>query len=272
MRSWPASRSKAPHSHRLAAPAAFALLALWLAAPDCARAQVTVSLTAESDYRLRGVSLTNGRPDVRLGVGYDHASGAYGGGALIAGKDAGGGVRALGHVAYVGYARRVGRGFTVDVGAINTRVTTTVATPLTGEAYPTDPYAYAVSQTERYASEYSEAYVGAIRGQTSVHVYLSPDYLGSGRTTAYLDLGTGVRASSRVRLFWHAGLLTPVGGSGGSGPARVRTRYDMRTGVALDLGVAQVQLAWTAMGPRLEYPVGYTQKRHALVVSATASF
>ena len=230
---------------------------------------MTVSLTAETDYRLRGVSLTNGRPDVRLGVGYDHASGAYAGAALIAGKAADGSVQALGHTAYLGYARRVGRGLTLDVGATDTRVASTVSVPFT-VTYPT--YVYSGANNLRYTSSYREAYLGVIRGQTNARLYLSPDYLGSGRTTAYLEVGSGLQATSRARLFWQAGLLAPLEGGAASGPDRLRTRYDMRAGVSVDLGPAQVQLTGTATGPKLEYPRGYPRKRYALVVSASAYF
>ena len=42
-------------------------------------AQTTVSAAIESDYRFRGISLSDGKPDVRFNIGYDHKSGAYAG-------------------------------------------------------------------------------------------------------------------------------------------------------------------------------------------------
>src|SRR5205809_7860424 len=57
-----------------------------LAAAGPAAAQLNASLGVVSDYRLRGVPLTQGRPAVTLDVGYDHSSGAYAG-ATVIGED-----------------------------------------------------------------------------------------------------------------------------------------------------------------------------------------
>src|SRR5215468_4243490 len=55
------------------AGASIVIAAALHAAP--ARAQVGVSLSADSDHRFRGVSLSDGRPVVSLSLSYDHDSG-----------------------------------------------------------------------------------------------------------------------------------------------------------------------------------------------------
>ena len=59
----------------LAASAAAAILSAILATP--AAAQVSASVDIESDYRLRGYSLSAGRPAATAQIGYDDASGLY---------------------------------------------------------------------------------------------------------------------------------------------------------------------------------------------------
>jgi len=50
-----------------------------LAFSGASNAQFGASLGVESDARFRGISLSGGRPDLRLSLSYDHASGVYAG-------------------------------------------------------------------------------------------------------------------------------------------------------------------------------------------------
>jgi uncharacterized protein (TIGR02001 family) len=255
------------------------VLALFLAPPSPAHAQASFSVTAESQYRFRGVPLTNGKPDLRLALAYDHPSGAYAGASAIIGTAPRGGVQAMGYSAYVGYARRAGPDLSWDAGLTHARY----IGRLPGRAVVPGPRGpAAVRYTLHYDSDYSEAYAGLVRRDVSAHLYVSPDYLGQGQTTAYLDLAGAVRPAPRVRLFGHAGVLAPLAGRsrvyappGIARPAGGDDRrlvYDLRVGAALELGRAEVQLAWTHVGPRLEYPRDYSRRRDALVVSAAAFF
>lgn len=89
----------------------------------------------------------------------------------------------------------------------------------------------------------------------------------NGGRTLYLDLNAFVRPDPRVTLFAHAGALQPLGGGRLSGGARL----DVRTGVALQVGRAELKLAWSRTA-RIDYPIGYPQKRSAVVASIAASF
>jgi hypothetical protein len=227
---------------------------------------VGVSATVESHYRFRGVDLTNGRADLKLGLSYDHESGAYGGAALIVGDRAGGGFAASGYTAYLGFARRTASGATWDIGATTTRIDADL--PVDGTFY-VQGVPYPQTRFLKYSATYTEAYVGAAKGPVSAHLYLSPDYLGEGLRTAYLDLNAAVRPIPRIRLFAHAGLLAPLGGRDGNWR---RERLDVRTGVALELDHLEAAVAWTAVSRRVDYPAGYRQSRDAVVVSVSAFF
>ena len=81
----------------------------WLA-PVEAKAQLSGAVGLTSDYRLRGFSLTDGRGVAIVSANYDHAGGAYAGGALIGHDPPGRAPRLLGYQAYAGIAGRFAGG------------------------------------------------------------------------------------------------------------------------------------------------------------------
>ena len=239
-----------------------------MAAPTAARAQLVGAATLESEYRLRGVGLTNGEPDVRIGLAYDLSSGAYAGGSVIAGDTARDGVRALGYIEYVGYAKQTADGLGWDVGASNSNITLNLPAKLT-----TRSAANIVSTqiyTQRYHADYSEIFGGISMNDISAHLYFSPDYLGQSLKTLYLDVTATIRPRDRLRLYAHVGALTPLGGS--AGPASQRENFDAAAGAAWEFRHGEVQLGLTAATPDLEYPPGFRQKRSALVLKVTEFF
>lgn len=207
-------------------------------------AQLGGAVSVESDYRLRGVSLTDRRPAISLGFTYDHPSGAYAGASVVA-HDVDGG-RLLGHMEYVGYAARGRGGYDWDVGVNNQ------------DFVPYGP--------QRFHLRYSEAYVGVSKDDLSAHLYYSPNYLPSWGTTAYLDLNGVVRPAADWRLSAHAGALVPTGG----GNAPVRTRYDVRIGVARDFRGGEVHANFTTAFPSPRALSSRTSP--ALVVGASLFF
>jgi hypothetical protein len=266
MKSWPPpTPSKVRRRRAIAITIPVALCGLAVA--TAARAQVSLSATLESAYRFRGVALTDDRPDLKLGLAYDHRSGLYGGGAVIVGDQADGGFTPIGYTAHLGFARRTASGLTWDVGVANARVVgdRPVQTP-----YFIQGFRYVRTDLAHYKADYAEVYAGAAKGPFSAHLYLSPDYLSQGVSTAYLDLNGVARPVPRLRVFGHAGVLVPLGGGGG--PGGRDARLDLRSGVALELGHVELQAAWTTVTPRADYPAGYRQNRDALVVSVSAFF
>ena len=244
-----------------------AALFAWLSFPAHARAQFAFSATAESQYRVQGVSLTNGQPDGRIGVSYDHPSGVYGGASAIVGATASDGVRPLGFLGFLGFAKQTPSGLTWDFGINNTDITQYRRTLAPG-AYLNQTGGFSF-QLQKYRLNYTEIYAGVSGRNLSVKVYLDPDHLGQGVTTTYVDLSGAIRPVSRLRLYMHAGALTPLSGS--SGTFR-REQFDFGPGAAWEFRHGEISLTWSATTPRVEYPVGIPQRRNALVLSLTGSF
>ena len=205
-------------------------------------AQVAFSASVESDYRFRGVSLSYGRPDVRLGMSYDHKSGAYAGLSLIGAGDNDDGIKLLGYVDYAGYIVRPKQGPAWEVGVTNMHV------------------------HDRFSYDFSEAYAGVVGDHFSARLYYAPRYFGRPWDTVYADFSGGKRLSPHWRAFAHAGILTPL-----SGPFRGE-RYDLRGGVAVSIRNYELQMAWTRTNPVPANPGRYTDEGDGLLVTASAYF
>lgn len=213
---------------RLAAASrlAFAVLSVAvLGAAFPAQAQLSGGLTVATDYRLRGVSLTDRRGAVSGSFAYDHASGAYAGGTVVVHDPAALGPRVLGYQAYAGVAGRLlgGQGWDVGVSRVD----------------------MAPRYDRRYSTEYTEAYLGLSQGDLSGRVSLAADYPRKGVETAYIELNGAVRPADGWRLTGHVGLQAPLGG----GP-KDEERVDVTLAVARRIGRAEAQLNWTVQTPR----------------------
>lgn len=265
---WPtlSGEGRAPVRRLLLIGSAALLFAL--AAPVGARAQLIGAVTLESEYRLRGLALTNGEPDVRLGLSYDQGSGAYAGATAIVGQTAGHGVRALGYVAYAGLAGGTPGGLDWDIGATNSQIT--LYLPARQDIRSNQSGNYPRVAEHEYTSNYSELYAGFSVRDISAHLYLSPDYLGQGGKTAYLEVTAAVRPVDRIRLYARVGALTPLGVP--AGPNGGRERYDLSTGAVFEFRHGDAQLGWTTTTAPVEYPAGYRQGRSALMLSVTGFF
>jgi hypothetical protein len=247
-----------------------AAIALVFAASPKAQAQLVGSVTVENQFDVRGVSLDDGKPDMRLGLAYDHPSGAYGGVSGIVGDTVRDAVLPLGYVGYLGFARPIWGGAAWDVGVTSSQITLNQpASRLVASAQGAQVQAY----THRYHADYIEVYGGVSMHNLSARLYLSPDYLNQGVRTAYLDLNAAVRPMGRLRLNVHAGALTPLGDSR-SEPARDadRERFDLGASAALDFRHAQLQLGWTGASPAYRYPLSYRQQSNKLVLSLSYFF
>lgn len=244
-----------------------AALALSLVAPAAARAQLVGTATLESEYRLRGLALSNGEPDIRLGVTYDHASGFYAGALAIVGEPDHQGVRALGHVANVGFATQTVAGVGWDIGVTTSQIA--LYLPVEQPIRLSQDVVSQQRYNKRYTYKYNEIYAGVSVRDVSARLYFSNDYLGQGARAAYLDLTAAVKPAQQLRFYGHVGALTPLGGS--SGPNSSREYFDVSAGAVREFRHGEVQLAWTTT-TRVEYPVGYRQNRSALTLSVTGFF
>jgi uncharacterized protein (TIGR02001 family) len=210
-----------------------------------AGAQIGGAISVQSDYRYKGISLSNRGPAFTLDLTFDHPSGFYAGASTIAAPHDGG-INSLGFIEYAGYAspRRGGVGW--DVGINNQNLA----------------YFY---EGKRFPLDYSEAYVGVISDNVSARLHYSPNYLRPGWAALYAEVDGSLKPAENWRLFAHLGTTAPIGNPGGR-----RQRFDARAGVARRFGPFEVQASVTATTPNP--PATTPPERSAFVVGATWFF
>jgi len=224
-------------------------LASVLGAP-AAWAQFSGSVAVLSDYRFRGLSLSDNSATPQLTMNYDSDAGWYAGAMASHATLEESGTAQL--IAYGGYAQRLPGGLGWEAGA-----TQTVFTRVS-------------------ADNYLEAYVGVSGEQVSARLYYSPRYFGRPAQTLYAEANGFLRLGETLRLVAHIGLLRALGGEDNIGPLSGH-RYDYRLGLATRLGDIDLQLA-RATRAAYRYPSypGYPpyqgRQPHAFVLSASYSF
>jgi uncharacterized protein (TIGR02001 family) len=217
-------------------------LLLAIAVP--ARAQLAFSGVIASDDRYRGESTSGHNPVATLTVAYDDPSGFYLGASFTA-VAAGGFVEPLRSVQYVGYAKRLKSGLSLDAG-ITHRISSHY---YTGE----------------YASEFTEAYVGIVGRRVSSHLFFSPDYDGRGGDAVYGETEALLLDRGDWSLSAHAGAL--LGPREDPADAR-KVELDGRIGITRRFGRTALSLNWIGATPAHES----NRWRRAAVVSLSHSF
>jgi uncharacterized protein (TIGR02001 family) len=214
-------------------------------APALAMAQASFSVGAMSDYRYRGVSLSDSAPSVQANATYDHASGAYAGLALARVRLDYTGSTVQG-VAYAGMARRIGEQWSVDAGATAVRFNG-------GAGYA-----------------YREWYAGVARERFGARLSVSPHYFGVGGRTLYGELNGSMALGAGLDLVAHAGYLHPQAARWLYVPP---SRADFKVGLsmALDAWTAQLAVSATRKGAAL-YPAARENGARRLLLGATRNF
>ena len=154
-------------------------------ATGTAAAQVAASVGIDSDYRLRGYSLSGGDPALSAQVSYDDPSGLYFG--LSALTKLGGNTRFLGVIGNAGYSKRIGKRLTIDTGLLRSQIRGAVPGAL--------------------GFNYTEVYAGAYVGPVTARLYYSPDYRTAGQSTLYGEVEAGFEPISKWRVSGHVGVL-----------------------------------------------------------------
>jgi uncharacterized protein (TIGR02001 family) len=225
-----------------------ALAFVLLCSANDAVAQFSGSAALVSDYRYRGVSLSQGNPEPQLSLSYDHPDGWYAGG-LVSGVNLEG-AESQQLVAYGGYSR-----------------------VLNSELFPGVSWEGGISSTTfRQASDYnySEAYIGLTSGNYSARVYYSPSYFYQNARTVYAEFNAAYTLRDNLELTAHAGLLDELSNSDTALPG---TRYDCRFGIATRINDWNVQLAVTALQKKSTYYPHYEdQHPKTLLLSVAYSF
>ena len=198
-----------------------------------ASAQVSGSVALVSDYRYRGISLSDERPAAQLAVAYDGTGGGYAG-ALVSSVQPSRSARAQLQT-YLGITRPIRPGLNWELG-----VTYTTIAGDTGYDYP-------------------EAYLGLVTDHYSARLSYARHYFGQPAPTLYMALERTWRLSDHLRLLAHLGLLRRNGPD--EYEAR-RYRVDARAGLGWTWRDYHLQLAWTiARGSEGPYPFGYREDR-----------
>lgn len=239
---------------RLGSPARFAGLrhfrtligATLLLGASPAAAELGATVSAFSDHRFRGYSLSAGRPVALLDFAYDDPSGLYAAASasVVASRD---GVRPLGLQANIGYAKTIGSGLTLDVGAVH--------------------YRYSEYSGSDHSRDYSEIYVGLSHKWISSRVYFSPHYFDAGTRTVYGEVNASFSPADEWNLEGHAGTLVHL--SSRPGAYIWRTEFDWRAGVSREIGRASLHLALSGGGPGPDHYYGRPHHRTALVAGVS---
>lgn len=195
---------------------AFALWALLSAGTACA--QVSARLALVSDYRFRGVSLSDEHPAVQASVAYDHPDGWYAGAFASSIRIEPSGTQAQ-LVPYVGYARRLRSGMSWDAGV---------------------EYAMFSGNTDY---DYPEFHVGLTSSHLSARLYYAPRYFGVSTPVLYGEIDGAYPVSGKVRLLGHAGWLRR-GDAGEFDEYLERHRFDARIGIGVASAGFDLHLAW----------------------------
>lgn len=224
------------------------VLALLLAAaPAAVLAQTSFRVGLVSDYRYRGISLSDSGPAAQIAVNHDTAAGFYFGAALSGAR--------LDHtdanaqaVAYAGYAQRLGTVLSWEAG-------------LTATAF-----------NRASAYDYQEVFAGIGMERLGARLYFSPHYAGVGGRTVYAELNGSYPLSDKVELVGHAGYLHPMA-SAGRWQYVPPARADLQAGVSVARDAWTVQLAWVATrdGAAL-YPGAYERRARRWVLSTARVF
>ncbi len=217
------------------------LFAPWLVSMP-AHAQIGLTAAIESDYRFRGFSLSDGRPDLRLSLTYDGENGIYAGATLIGDENQDGHLQSLGYVDYIGYVRHSATGPSWDVGVTQTH-------------FDGEPF-----------SGYTEIYAGVSKDHLSARLSYSANYFHKNARWLYAEINNSVRLSPHWLITEHLGLMTPID------TAHRPERYDARIGLTREFTHYALQAAWTTQQPDVRYPYARAPGGDALVVSALCFF
>lgn len=187
-----------------------------------AHAQTSGSIALVSDYRFRGVSLSDGHPALQATLQYDSAGDWYAGAfaSRVSLEDNDARIQLMG---YGGYSYRLSSAWSWEAGA--------AASVFPGAG----------------GYNYADAFLGLAVGNFSGRLHASPNYFGQGPTAYYLEVDGSCPLLTGLRLFGHAGWQHVAGSGGDDNIAARRNRWDARAGIAASAGRWNYQLAFAAV-------------------------
>lgn len=243
---WPTATADNPSAVRPFRQLAVAGVLLLFGAT--AAAQLSGSASVLSDYRFRGVSLSNGHAEPQLQLGYDGKRGWYAGG-FVSGVDIKGERNSHAQLqAYAGFSAQRSSGLGWEAG-------------VTGSVFP-------------HAADYNygEVFAGLAFGNLSGRLYFSPGYLGLHARTLYAELNGASPSRKRLHLLGHIGLLHALDRPE-KPEAYATSQADISIGVSADLADWKIRLTWSAARKNNEDTQFYDgRSSHGWVLSTSYAF
>jgi hypothetical protein len=204
--------------------------------------QVSLGADLTTDYRLRGYSLSRGRPAASAHIGYDDASGVFVDGSTTLLISSDGTPRWMGSIMAIGYARQITKRMSVDAGLMRLQLSP--------------------SASLGRAGGYTELFVGLTGPVLSGRIAYSPDYFRPSTATLYGSL-EAVGRHDDWRVFGHLGALARLGAMPAFPVAR--TQYDWRVGVGKQLSQVDLEIGMSGGGPNQDYYNAAPHSKTALV-------
>lgn len=213
-----------------------------------AAAQLSGSASALSDYRFRGVSLSNGHAEPQLQLGYDGRSGWYAGGFASGVDIKGEGNSHTQLQAYAGFSTQRSSGLGWEVGA-------------TGSVFP-----------HAAIYNYTEVFAGLAFGNVAGRLYFSPDYFGLHARAIYAELNGSRTLQKQVHLLSHIGLRHAF--ERHENPEAYATNQaDVSISASADLADWKIRLTWAAARKNDADAQFYDgRSTHGWVLSASYAF
>jgi uncharacterized protein (TIGR02001 family) len=210
-----------------------ALFLATLGSTSCGRAhaQMASQVSLQSNYQLRGISVTDGRPIGGLDLSYDFTSGVFLNGSAFGALSDHDHPGLAGFIGDAGYARRLGLSLSADAGVT--------------------PTEYVGIGKDGTSTGYTEIYTGLTSRHFSARLYYSPDYFESGAQTLYGELGGNIGLVAGIRLNAHLGALGYL--KAGAGAPQNYVRYDWLVGVSRQFGAIDVHMSLSGGGPNAHY-------------------
>jgi uncharacterized protein (TIGR02001 family) len=204
-------------------------------------AQFAGSASIDSDYRIRGYSVSSGKPAVSLDLSYDLPSGIYANASAIGGLRHGGDPVLFGTIGDLGYARRIGTKLSIDAGVSRTE--------------------YFRRGDRQNEAGYTEIYAGIGERGLSARVYYSFDYFNYSASTLYGELNGGFSPAKNWRLSAHGGVLGYL-----TAPSYVTraAQYDWSLAASRQIGAISLHATLSGGGPGRDYYDGQSRDRTAL--------
>ena len=214
---------------------------------------MAIEAALQTDYRVRGYSISDEDPAASVAVSYDDSSGVYLGGSVI-GTWRDGEPELLGITASAGYAVRLDSTFSLDAGLAKTQ------------------YFYGYGTSRDY--DYTEVYLGLAIPLASARVSYSPDYYRNDTHALYGEVNAGIEPAPDWFISGHAGVLAYLE----TPPAYMpRQTWDWRIGGSRQFGRLGVHLDVSGRiqgRARYAFPngVGTGRDPTAVVLSLTRAF